>query len=111
MVRANLIGADTVCSLSPPLFKMYPERVLRNWKRKCQPLGTTIQNTHTHTHIYIYIYIYIYIHSLNFAHDQVLLAQDHDDMVYMARKPEEKYEKWGLPIILEKPYMYVLEKE
>ena len=26
-----------------------------------------------------------YVHSLNFADDQVLLAQDHDDMEYMAR--------------------------
>ena len=36
-----------------------------------------------HTHIY----------SLNFTDDQVLLAQDHDDMEYMARKLKEEYEK------------------
>ena len=45
-----------------------------------------------HTHIY----------SLNFADDQVLLAQDHDDVEYMARKLKEEYEKWGLNINLEK---------
>ena len=33
------------CSLSPTLFKIYRERVLRNWKRKCQPMGIPIQNT------------------------------------------------------------------
>ena len=36
------------------------------------------------------------VYSLNFADDQVLLAQDHDDMEYMARKLKEEYEKWGL---------------
>ena len=49
---------------------------------KCQPVGIPIQNT--------------YVYSLSFADDQVLLAQDHDDMEYMARKLKEEYEKWGL---------------
>jgi hypothetical protein len=31
-------------------------------------------------------YIHIYVYSPNFADDQVLLAQDHDDIEYMARK-------------------------
>jgi hypothetical protein len=51
-------------------------------------LGKTIQNT--------------YVYSHNFADDQVLLAQDHDDMEYMARKLKEEYEKWGLVISLGK---------
>jgi len=42
-----------------------------------------------------------YIYSLSFADDQVLLAQDHDDVEYMARKLKEEYEKWGLAINLE----------
>jgi C-terminal processing protease CtpA/Prc len=49
-----------------------------------------------------YIYIQYIQYSLNFADDQVLLAQDHDDMEYMARKLKEEYEKWGLAINLEK---------
>jgi len=81
-------GLRQVCSLSPTLFKIYLERVLRNWKRKCQPMGIPIQNTH--------------VYSLNFADDQVLLAQDHDDMEYMARKLKEEYEKLGLAKNLEK---------
>jgi hypothetical protein len=37
-----------------------------------------------------------------------LLAPDHDDLEYMARKLKEEYEKWGLAINLEKkPTMYV----
>jgi hypothetical protein len=51
-------------------------------------MGIPIQNT--------------YVYSINFADDQVLLAQDHDDMEYMARKLKEEYEKWGLTINLEK---------
>jgi hypothetical protein len=51
-------------------------------------MGIPIQNT--------------YVHSLNYADDQVLLAQDHDDTDYMARKLKEEYEEWGLIINLEK---------
>jgi len=58
--------------------------VLRNWKRKCQPMGVPIQNTQ--------------VYSLCFASDQVLLAQDNDDVEYMTRKLKEEYEKWGLAI-------------
>ena len=43
-----------------------------------------------------------YVYSLNFADEQVLSAQDHDDMEYMARKLKEGYEKWGLAINSEK---------
>jgi len=43
-----------------------------------------------------------YVYLLSFADDHVLLAQEHDDMEYMARKLKEEYEKWGLTINLEK---------
>ena len=39
-------GLRQDCSLPPTLFKVYLERVLRNWKRKCQPMGIPIQNTY-----------------------------------------------------------------
>jgi len=51
-------------------------------------MGIPTQNTH--------------VYSLNFAVEQVLLAQDHDDMENMARKLKEEHEKWGLAINLEK---------
>jgi len=70
--------------------------VLRNWKRKCQPKGVPIQNT--------------YVYSLSFADDHILLAQDHDDMEYMARKLKEECEKRGLAINLGKTKC-VWEKE
>ena len=58
-------------------------------------MGIQIQNT--------------YVYSLNFADDQVLLAQDHDDMEYMARKLQEEYIKWGFR--KNQICMYVWEKE
>ena len=44
----------------------------------------------------------MYVYSLSFADGQVVLAQDRDDMEYMARKLKEEYEEWGLTINLEK---------
>ena len=43
-----------------------------------------------------------HVYLLSFADDWVLLAQDDDDMEYMARKLKEEYEKWGLAVNLEK---------
>ena len=57
-------------------------------------MGIPIQNTHAY--------------SLNFADDQVLIAQDHDEMEFMARKLKEEYEKWGLNNgFKKKPNIYV----
>lgn len=51
------------------------------------------------------------LHSLLFADDQIVFAQDEDDMIYMLRKLKEEYEKWGLNINLEKTeYMCVGER-
>ena len=55
------------------------------------PTSGYTSTKHTHTHIYIYIY------SLNFADDQILLTQDHDDMEYMARKLKENRKNGDLP--------------
>ena len=43
-----------------------------------------------------------YVYSLSFANDQVLLAQDRDDMEYMARKLKEECENWRLTLNLER---------
>ena len=51
-------------------------------------MGIPIQNTH--------------VYSLNFAEDQVLIAQDHDDMEFMTRKLKEECEKLELTKNLEK---------
>jgi hypothetical protein len=51
-------------------------------------MGKPIQNTH--------------VYSLNFADDQVVIAQNHNDKEFMARKLKEEYEKWGFTMNLEK---------
>ena len=49
----------------------------------------------------------MYVYSLSFADNQVVLAQDRDDMEYMTRKLKEEYGEWGLTINLEKTiYVY-----
>ncbi|XP_060522514.1 uncharacterized protein LOC132699683 [Cylas formicarius] len=42
------------------------------------------------------------IYTLSFADDQVIMAQDYDDVKYMMRKLIEEYKKWGLEINLPK---------
>ena len=42
------------------------------------------------------------VYSLLFADDQLLIAEDYEDIEYMARKLVEEYEKWGLNINLKK---------
>jgi hypothetical protein len=71
--------------------------MLRNCKRICQPMGIPVQNTH--------------VYSLNFADDQELITQDHDDMEFMARKLKEEYEKLELIINLEKTKYICIEEE
>ena len=53
----------------------------------------------------------MYVYSLSFADDQVVLAQDHDDLEYMARKLKEECEEWGLNINLEKKKYICIGKE
>ena len=44
----------------------------------------------------------ITLYTLQFADDQVVLAEDKEDLEYMTRKLKETYEKWGLNINLNK---------
>ena len=45
---------------------------------------------------------------LQFAGGQVILAQDKDDLVYTTRKTKKEYEKWGLPINIDrKQYLFI----
>ena len=39
---------------------------------------------------------------LQFADDQVIIANDRDDLQYMARKLQEEYRKWGLELNTDK---------
>ena len=52
-------------------------------EKKCRKMGIPITDDNT-------------LYSLNFADDQVLIAQDEDDMIYMIKKLIEEYELWGM---------------
>jgi len=45
---------------------------------------------------------YIYIYTLQFANDQVVVAQNKEDLEYMCRKLQEKYSKRDLTMNIAK---------
>ncbi len=81
-------GLRQGCSLSPTLFKIYLQKSLETWKKKVDRMGVPIGNKSLYT--------------LLFADDQVIIAQDAEDVEYMFRKLLEEYQKWGLKINMEK---------
>ena len=82
-------GLKQGCCLSPTLFKIYLECVLKEWKRKCSGMGVPLGDLET-------------LFTLCFADDQVVVAQDQDDAEYMMRKLVEEYRKWGLEVSISK---------
>ena len=82
-------GLKQGCCLSPILFKIYLEQALKVWKRKCSGMGIPLNDNTT-------------LYTLCFAGDQIVIAQDHEDLTYMARKLIEKYRKWGLEVNVKK---------
>ena len=79
-------GLRQGCSLSLTLFKIYIQKALENWQKKCARMGLEIQ----HTTIYVY--------SMLVADDRLLPAQDYEDLEYMTRKLIDEYELWGLKL-------------
>jgi hypothetical protein len=82
------------CCISPTLFKIYIQKALEEWKRKCSGMGIPLENTTLYT--------------LQFVDDQVVLAGD-KDLEYMTCKLKETYKKWGMDMNLNKT-KYVLGK-
>ena len=90
-------GLKQECCISPTLFKIYVEYALKKWKRKCKEIGI---QSESHT-----------LYTLQFADDQILLANDRDDLQYMARKLAEEYAEAGLTINTAKTkYLCIGEK-
>lgn len=77
-------GLKQGCSLSPTLFKIYIQESIKEWTRKCAGMGIEINDACLYT--------------LLFADDQILIANDEDDVTYMLRKLIDEYTKWGLRI-------------
>lgn len=78
-------GLKQGCCISPTLFKIYLEQALKIWKRKCNGMGIPLNDNTT-------------LFTLCFADDQIVIAQDHEDLSYMTRKLIEEYTKWGLEV-------------
>lgn len=81
-------GVKQGCCLSPTLFKIYLRAALKNWSKKCSPMGVRLRDSHLHT--------------ILFADDQVIIAEDEEDMKYMLTKLIEEYNNWGLEVNTEK---------
>ena len=81
-------GLKQGCCLSPTLFKIYIQGALRNWLRKCKNMGIKIGQE--------------FVPTLLFADDQLILAEDKDDAIYMVRKLIEEYDQWGLDLNMQK---------
>ena len=65
-------GLRQGCCISPTLFKIYVEKALNIWKRKCSGMGGNVDNTT------------IYI--LQFEDDQVVMAKNKEDFEYISKK-------------------------
>jgi hypothetical protein len=81
----NTKGLLQGCPMSPTLFKIYIDPALKEWSRKCERMGLQIGDNY-------------YVYNLLFSDDQVVITRGVEDVNYIGRKLEEKYEKWGLKI-------------
>jgi len=81
-------GLRQGCSLSPTLFKIYIQKALENWQKKCAKMGLEIQDTT--------------IYSVLFADDQLLITRECEDLEYMTRKLKDGYDLWGLKLDVKK---------
>ena len=74
--------------ISLTLFKIYVEKALNIWKRKCSGMGYNVDNKT--------------IYRLQFADDQMVRAQSKADLEYICRKFQEEYSNWSLTTIIVK---------
>ena len=81
-------GLHQGCCISPTLFRIFIQKALEEWKRKCSGMGIPLENTTLYT--------------FQSADDQIVLAGDKEDLEYTTRKLKETYDKWGLDMNLNK---------
>ena len=81
-------GLRQGCSLSRTLFKVYLDKALGKWSTKVRGMGLQVGKEK--------------LFSSYFADDQVVIAEDLDDLSYMIRKLQEEYQLAGLGINMNK---------
>jgi hypothetical protein len=74
-------GLRQGCSLSPTLFKICIQNALENWQKKCAKMGLENQD--------------MTIYSVLFADDQLLIAQNYEELQYTTRKLIDENELCG----------------
>lgn len=73
-------GLQQKCSLPPTLFKIYLDKVLEKFWRKCNPMGISITEE-------------TFLYTLHFASYQVETAHDKDNAEYLWKDLKEEYKK------------------
>ncbi|XP_044744708.1 uncharacterized protein LOC123306668 [Coccinella septempunctata] len=79
-------GLRQGCCVSPTLFKIYIAKALNQWKRKCKGMGIDLGE--------------MCLYTLQFADDQVIIANDKDDIE--SENYKKGYQRWGLEISIQK---------
>lgn len=87
-------GLRQGCSISPTLFKIYIQQILKQWNNSCRGMGIPVGNET--------------VHSLLFADDQVIIAQCREDAKFMVRKLLEAFEAGGLKVNMSKTEYLVI---
>jgi hypothetical protein len=90
-------GLRQGCCLSPILLKIYLDQSLQKWKRQCQDVGISTGDKKLYT--------------LHVADDQLIIAEDEDDLGYVVRKLKMYYEHMGLKVNMEKAEYLVMGTE
>lgn len=90
-------GLRQGCCLSPTPFKIYLSEALKGWKRSCCGMGIQLNNEIT-------------LYTL-FADDQVIVAQNKEDLEFMTTRLIKEYEKWGLTVNRTKTKYLCIGKE
>ena len=80
-------GLRQGCSLSPILFNTYVEKTRDHWKKSCQAMGVPIEESKC-------------LCSLNYADDQVIIAQDAHNLEFILKRLNKAYKEGGLTINL-----------
>ena len=77
-------GLRLGCCLSPTLFDVYVNDILKEWQNICSGMGLNINET--------------FLQASLFADDQILMAADEYDIEYMMRTISENYDRAGLKV-------------
>ena len=77
-------GLKQGCSMPPTLLKIYVQEAFNQWCKKCSRMGIELGEPNFYTML--------------FADDQIILANDKDDITYMMRKLLEEFKKLGLQV-------------